>query len=189
MSKPEDQHTHHDDRSNPAGGESYGSHVQEDDGGAPERSTDKSGTGRSRRRFVNFLIGGGLLGWLGSLIYPVISFLKPPNVAEANVNSVRAGVASEFANNTSTIVKFGRTPILLVRLESGEFRAFTATCTHLDCIVQYRSDFGHIWCACHNGQYDLNGRNISGPPPRPLQVFDVNIVNDEIVVSKPKQVV
>jgi len=189
MSNPEDQHVHPEDGSKARRAATNGPHVREIGGGVHETSSNSPTTGRSRRRFVNFLIGGGLLGWLGSLVYPVLSFLKPPNVPEANVNSVRAGVASEFAINTSQIVKFGRTPILLVRLESGDFRAFTATCTHLDCIVQYRSDFGHIWCACHNGHYDLNGRNISGPPPRPLQVFDVNIVNDEIVISKPQQVV
>ncbi len=144
---------------------------------------------KARRRFINSLIGGGLLGWLGSFIYPVMSFLHPPEVAEANINSVRAGLASEFQNNASEIVKFGRTPVLLLRLESGEFRAFGATCTHLDCIVQYRSDLDHIWCACHNGHYDLHGRNVSGPPPSPLPVFTVNVVNDEIIVSKPTQVV
>lgn len=144
---------------------------------------------KARRRFINSLIGGGLLGWLGSLVYPVMSFLKPPDVPEANINSVRAGLASEFQYNASEIIKFGRTPVLLIRLETGEFRAFSAICTHLDCIVQYRSDLEHIWCACHNGHYDLNGRNISGPPPMPLPAFSVNVVNDEIMVSKLTQVI
>jgi Rieske Fe-S protein len=42
-----------------------------------------------------------------------------------------------------------------------------------------------IWCACHNGLYDINGQNISGPPPRPLDEFVVKIINNEITVSKP----
>ena len=61
--------------------------------------------------------------------------------------------------------------------------ALAATCTHLDCIVQYREDTKQIWCACHNGVYDLNGRNISGPPPRPLKIFDVKVVKDEIIIT------
>lgn len=141
----------------------------------------------TRRKFVNLLIGGGILGWLGSLLYPVLSFLNPPEVPEANVSSVKAGLASAFPNNTSQIVKFGRTPVLLVRTEAGEFRAMGATCTHLDCIVQYRSEQKNVWCACHNGTFDLAGRNISGPPPRPLPVFAVTVVDDEIVISKPEQ--
>lgn len=144
--------------------------------------------GLDRRKFLNVILGGGFLAWMGSVIYPLVSYLKPPKVPEANVNSVKAGLASEFPPNSSQIIKFGRKPVILVREESGDFRAFAATCTHLDCIVQYRTDTRQIWCACHNGIYDLRGRNISGPPPRPLDEFAVNIVNDEIVVSKPQQV-
>jgi cytochrome b6-f complex iron-sulfur subunit len=142
----------------------------------------------TRRTFVGFLIGGGLLGWLASILYPVLSFLKPPKLPEANVNSIKAGLVSDFPANSGRIVKFGRTPVLLIRGETGEFSAFSATCTHLDCLVQYRSDLKHIWCACHNGHYDLHGRNISGPPPRPLSEFTVNVVNDEVVISKPQPV-
>ncbi len=140
--------------------------------------------GVNRRQFTSFLLGGGLIGWLGSVFYPVISFLKPPDIPEANVQSVNAGVASEFGPNSAEILKFGRKPVILIRTESGEFRAFAATCTHLDCIVQYRGDLKQIWCACHNGLYDLKGRNVSGPPPKPLEEYAVNVVNDEILVSK-----
>ena len=52
---------------------------------------------------------------------------------------------------------------------------------------QYRADAQQIWCACHNGTFDLRGRNLSGPPPKPLEEFAVNIVNDEIFVSKITQ--
>jgi Rieske Fe-S protein len=138
----------------------------------------------NRRSFVSLLLGGGVVGWLGSVLYPIISYLNPPKVAEANVQMVKAGVASEFPNNSSQIVKFGRKPVILIRSETGEFRALSATCTHLDCIVQYRGDLKQIWCACHNGLYDLKGRNISGPPPRPLDEYAVNIVEDEIHISE-----
>jgi cytochrome b6-f complex iron-sulfur subunit len=138
----------------------------------------------NRRQFINTLLGGGLIGWLGSVLYPIISYLNPPKTPEANVQTVKAGSAPDFPINTSQIIKFGRKPVLLIRTESGEFRAFTATCTHLDCIVQYRTDLKQIWCACHNGLYDLKGRNISGPPPRPLDEFVVNIVDQEIHVTK-----
>ncbi len=137
-----------------------------------------------RRQFTNFLLAGGLLGWIGTALYPLLSFLKPPAVAEATVNSVKAGLASAFPTNSSEIVKFGRKPVILIRTDGGELRAFAATCTHLDCIVQYRTDLKQIWCACHNGLYDTKGRNVSGPPPRPLEEFTVNVINDEIMVSR-----
>ena len=138
----------------------------------------------NRRRFVSLLLGGGILGWLGSVLYPIFSYLNPPKVPEANVQTVKAGSVSEFPNNSAQIIKFGRKPVILIRSDTGDFRALSATCTHLDCIVQYRSDLKQIWCACHNGLYDMKGRNISGPPPRPLDEYAVNIIEDEIHISE-----
>jgi cytochrome b6-f complex iron-sulfur subunit len=137
-----------------------------------------------RRHFINTLLTGGLVGWIGSVLYPVISFLKPPKIPEAQVSSVKAGLAAEFPANSGQIVKFGNRPVIVVHTDAGDFRAFSATCTHLDCIVQYRDDLKQIWCACHNGLYDTQGRNVSGPPPRPLEEFAVNVVNGEILVSE-----
>ncbi len=80
--------------------------------------------------------------------------------------------------------------MILIRAGEGDFRAFAATCTHLDCIVEFRKGDRKIWCNCHNGQYDLNGRNVAGPPPRPLSPFEVHVVErgagkpGTLVVSK-----
>jgi Rieske Fe-S protein len=90
----------------------------------------------------------------------------------------------DIPTNGAEIFRFGSRPGILVRTASGELRAFSAACTHLGCIVQYRPDIGHIWCACHNGHFDLSGRNIEGPPPAPLDVFAVNVRDDQIVVSR-----
>jgi Rieske Fe-S protein len=117
------------------------------------------------------------------MIFPVARFMIPPNVPEASLSSVSAGKVSEISPDQGKIFKFGRKPGLLIRTPEGEFRAFIATCTHLDCTVQYRSDEKFIWCACHNGRYDLNGTNIAGPPPRPLTPLTVNVMGDEIYVS------
>jgi len=141
-----------------------------------------------RKKFLNIILGGGTLAWLASVFYPVLSFLIPPKRPEVNVYSVKAGLVDDFPNNSGEIIKFGRKPVVLLRMVNGGFRAFSATCTHLDCIVQYRTDTKQIWCACHNGIYDLRGRNVSGPPPNPLDEFAVNIVGNEIIVSKTKQI-
>ena len=73
--------------------------------------------------------------------------------------------------------------MILIQTEKGNFKAFYATCTHLDCIVQYKPDTNQILCACHNGIYDLKGRNVSGPPPKPLDELIVKIIKDEIIIS------
>ena len=82
------------------------------------------------------------------------------------------------------IFKFGSKPGLLVRTPDGELAAFSAVCTHLDCTVQYKTDTSQLWCACHNGMYDMGGRNISGPPPRPLELYDVHVKGEEIYVNR-----
>jgi Rieske Fe-S protein len=137
----------------------------------------------NRRKFVNSLLGFGGIGGLITILYPALSFLKPPKSAEPTVKTVKAGLVSEFPDNSSKIIKFGRKPVLLVKTAEGNFIALSATCTHLDCIVQYKEDTKQIWCACHNGIYDMTGRNISGPPPRSLENFEVKVVNYEIIIT------
>jgi cytochrome b6-f complex iron-sulfur subunit len=141
-------------------------------------------TNESKRDFLKWILSGGLVAFLGSVIYPVFAFLKPPSQGEVEVSSVKVGKLVDIPKDSGQIVKFGSKPVILIRTSAGELRAFSATCTHLDCTVQYRKDFGVIWCACHNGKYDLMGHNISGPPPRPLNEYRVIQQGDEIFVSK-----
>lgn len=138
----------------------------------------------SRRRVLDFLLGGGILATLGSMVYTTFRYLLPSKAAATSVGSVRAAKMAELKPNSGKIFRFGSQPAILVRTPSGEFRAFSAVCTHLACTVQYRPDLEHIWCACHNGHYDLHGRNIAGPPPRPLPPYDVQLRGDEIVVKR-----
>jgi len=139
---------------------------------------------QTRRKFINTLLGIGSLGSLGAILYPLLSYLIPPKITEAKVNSVKAGKADKFKDDSYKIVKFGREPVILIKTVDGNFKALSATCTHLQCIVQYRKDLKDIWCACHNGLYSLSGKNISGPPPRPLKQYDVKIVQDEIIITQ-----
>ena len=95
-----------------------------------------------------------------------------------------AAQASQVKPNSGMLFKFGSRPGLLIRTQEGELKAFTAVCTHLDCTVQYKADTSQIWCACHNGFYDLSGNVVSGPPPRPLERFVVNQRGEDVVVSR-----
>lgn len=137
-----------------------------------------------KRDFLKYVLGGSLIAWAGAVLYPLFAYLKPPKQAEVEVNSVKVGKLSDIEKDSGTIVRFGNKPVILIRTAAGDLRAFSATCTHLDCTVQYRKDFGTIWCACHNGKYDLNGRNIAGPPPRPLDELRVVVQAEEVLISK-----
>ena len=140
--------------------------------------------GLTRKRFVDWLLGTSAGGLLAAVLYPVFRYIVPPAVAESAVNSVVLPFKpTDLPDNSGKIFKFGSKPGIVIRTPSGELRAFSARCTHLDCTVQYRPDLEQIWCACHNGHYDLSGRNVSGPPPRPLPPYNVNVRGDQIVVS------
>ncbi|HLB89573.1 MAG TPA: Rieske 2Fe-2S domain-containing protein [Terriglobales bacterium] len=140
-----------------------------------------------RRRFVEVLLGSGFLATAAAFFYPVSRYLVPPKASDLGSDSVMAGRVGELKPNSGKIFRFGDRPGLLIRAADGEYRAMSATCTHLSCTVQYRDDLHEVWCACHNGMYDLNGRNISGPPPRPLEGFEVQVRGDEVFVRRRRE--
>lgn len=151
--------------------------------GTPNRNTPDG----PRRHFINTLLGTGLFASALSFLYPVLRYLVPPKLPDLGSNAVLAAKVSELKPNSAKTFRFGSRPGLLVQTAPGEYRAMSGTCTHLGCTVQYRSDLREIWCACHNGMYDLNGRNVSGPPPRPLEAFDVQVRGDEIFVRRRQE--
>jgi len=139
-------------------------------------------TKSKRRDFLNIVLSGGFIAWLGALLYPVFKYLEPPVVEEVKVSNVKIGAVEDMEKDSGKIIRFGNKPVIVIRKQNGEYIAFGGVCTHLDCIVQYRKDYGQIYCACHNGRYDLNGRVASGPPPAPLTKYGVTIKNDEVIV-------
>lgn len=138
-----------------------------------------------RRKFLNWFLGTTAGAFLVSVTYPLSKYLIPPEVEESTASTVTLAIKpNDVKANSGQIFRFGSQPAILIKDTNGELKAFSAVCTHLACIVQYRSDISHIWCACHNGHFDLNGRNVEGPPPKPLEQFVVNVRTDQIVVSK-----
>ena len=138
----------------------------------------------NRRRFLDGILGTGFASTVVAIVYPVWRYLIPPASGEPATQSVVAAQAAQVKTNSAVLFKFGSKPGLLVRTPEGELQAFSAVCTHLQCTVQYKTDTSQIWCACHNGLYDLAGNVVSGPPPRPLERLTVNQRGDDIVVSR-----
>jgi cytochrome b6-f complex iron-sulfur subunit len=141
-----------------------------------------------RRGFLDALLAVGFVSTAVAIVYPVSRFLIPPASGEPATASANAGKASALKPNSGHIFKFGSKPGIVVRTAEGEIKAFSAVCTHLDCTVQYKPDTAQLWCACHNGTYDLGGNVVSGPPPRALEAFVVNLRgepgDEEIIVSR-----
>jgi Rieske Fe-S protein len=65
---------------------------------------------------------------------------------------------------------------------NGQWKAFSATCTHAPCTVGYSGS--QIQCPCHGGIFDpSNGSVISGPPPTRLPEYGVVVQNNNLFVS------
>jgi Rieske Fe-S protein len=139
-----------------------------------------------RRTFLDWLIG--LAGTTAGafVLYPVIRYLVPPEIPEAVTRRIVAAKKDELAPGSYKTFAFGGQPGILIRTADGQYRAFSAECTHLGCTVQYRSSDRLIWCACHNGLYNLEGTNVSGPPPRPLERYEVHAAGEDIVVERAR---
>jgi Rieske Fe-S protein len=141
-------------------------------------------SGLPRRNFLNGFLGGTLAAVAAAVVYPVLRYISPPRIPEPPTNRVLAAKVSELAEAKWKIFPFGSEPGMIVQVNPGEYRAFAAMCTHLSCTVEYDDESKRIWCACHNGWYDLNGANISGPPPHPLERYEVNVVGEDIFVLR-----
>lgn len=140
----------------------------------------------TRRRFTTWLLGTSVGALFVMVFGPVVAFLTPPKRTEAATNEVEAGPVNDpdFLEKGFKIVSFGAEPVIVVRVGPEEFRAFAATCTHLSCIVEYHKSKELIWCNCHNGQFNLKGQVVGGPPPAPLPQLDVHLVSTSPALPK-----
>lgn len=149
---------------------------------------DGSLTKPSRRGFLKMLVAGVALLWAGMATLPVFRYLASGNgedAGAADVASVTVGPESDFAPGVGKNFQFGSIPAIVLRTQDGAFKAYNATCTHLGCTVQYNSNQQKIWCACHGGQFDpTTGKNIAGPPPKPLGQLVATVVDGQVVVTR-----
>lgn len=136
----------------------------------------------SRRNFLDWLLSAGLVAWVVGLVAPMISYIWPARRSGPSVQTVSAGKTSDFAEWQTKTVAVGGHPVIVVRTAAG-FRAFSAICTHLGCIVQWDAGRKQIACPCHAGFFDTNGKPVSGPPPTPLAEHGVIVLNDEVMVK------
>lgn len=156
----------------------------------------------SRRAWLLRSLAAAISATVIAVFYPVVWFLRPRRATVTGAQEVVAPFkVRDLPNAAGNPFNFGGKPCLVVlmpagakrvaagqRLRSDDVRAFNAVCTHVECTVKYRPDREDIFCNCHDGVYDLNGKNVSGPPPRPLEMYQVSLRGDvgkeEIVVSR-----
>jgi len=137
-----------------------------------------------RRNFVNVFLGGSFIATAAAFLYPVIRYILPSKQAAVTQQKIVAAKVGELAPNTAKTFKFGSSVAVLVNTAEGQLVALSAVCTHLTCTVRFESETATLFCPCHNGRFDLAGNVLSGPPPAPLEMYRVEVVGEDIVVSK-----
>lgn len=137
-----------------------------------------------RRNFLDVFFGGSLLAAIAAFVYPVVRYVLPSKRTGVVQNSVAAAKAGELPPNAAKIFKFGSAPAILVNTADGTLVALSGVCTHLTCTVRFDGETGTLFCPCHNGRFDLSGNVLSGPPPRPLETYAVDVSGPDIIVSR-----
>ncbi len=132
------------------------------------------GTPVSRRKFLDYLLAGSAGVWGAAVAAPLLQYLTPLQESGGATDvELTQAEKNKIANEGFAMVRVGRDRVIVFQDAKGTLRALSAKCTHEGCTVTYRGDEEIIWCACHNGRFDKDGLNISGPPPRPLKPFKV----------------
>ena len=145
-------------------------------------------TERKPRRHFLLAMGGVAIAWLGAALYPVLRYLSPQPAPDPFDENGRALVekitpADVLKPGMGKNGAYGSRGVLVFRAQDGALRAFDSKCTHAGCNVEYQGD--KIFCNCHGGTYDLNGKNIAGPPPRPLTEMAVVEEEGQLFVLRP----
>jgi cytochrome b6-f complex iron-sulfur subunit len=133
-----------------------------------EQTLTASNSKTSRRHFLDLLLGASVLGWLASIAYPVIRYLKPlPQSGPTGPTHLTREETAKLEQNKFVIIPVSGQRVIVLQ-SADQLLAFSAKCTHEGCTVTYQPAQSVIWCPCHDGRFDLTGRVLSGPPPQPL---------------------
>jgi cytochrome b6-f complex iron-sulfur subunit len=138
----------------------------------------------SRRGLFKYvLLGFSALATAGGVLTPIIAYLWPPKQASA-AGGGRVGVAAteDLPAGTGEVYSVNNKPVIVINTADG-YKALSATCTHLGCILFWNEERAVIACPCHEAYFNTNGAVISGPPPSPLDEYRVQVEDGQIYVE------
>jgi Rieske Fe-S protein len=119
---------------------------------------------------------------------PTTASAAASSAATSSGTSGSGSAASSALTSTSKIpvgsgMIFTAAKVVVTQPTSGEYKAFSAVCTHMGCIVNQISG-GDIICPCHGSHYSIkSGDVVSGPAPRPLPAEKIKVTGDSIFLE------
>jgi cytochrome b6-f complex iron-sulfur subunit len=137
----------------------------------------------SRRQFLERLSRAFLGLWAVGGAGAIVAYMKAPDRSEdAAERMVRVGMLDDLRIGDARLVRHGVRPFYVIRTDASRVVALSAVCTHVRCILNYDRERHGLVCPCHDGRFDLAGNVVSGPPPRPLPVYEVSTRAGEVFV-------
>jgi len=135
-----------------------------------------------RRRFLSqAVMGFGLLFGMGTLALRFVQFLLPSQQPK-RYEAVLIGTESQIKIGEAVPINLSGHKIIVLKTDEGVV-AFSRRCTDLGCLVSWNNEREQFVCPCHQGVFDKTGRNIAGPPPRPLDRFEVVKRGEQLYVN------
>jgi menaquinol-cytochrome c reductase iron-sulfur subunit len=154
----------------------------------------------TRRQALKALIVGIDSLIAAMLAVPVLGYLLTPLVRKTGAAVwVELGPAADFHRSEPRRVDFRYTSEVGYTAESVSGFAYVVpgagstpfvlspVCTHMGCNVVWNSEKQRFLCPCHGGQYLADGRNVAGPPPRPLDRLPVRVENGVLMIQADKE--
>jgi len=134
-----------------------------------------------RRSFLKALFA--ILGTasFSSFAYPLLRYLAPPGGSDKDKKVVLA--KADIPVGGSKVILFNDKPVIVINRPAKGFIALSKVCTHLGCLVEYERDNNRLICPCHAGTYDLEGKVLSGPPPRPLPAVTLKVEGEQLIIG------
>jgi menaquinol-cytochrome c reductase iron-sulfur subunit len=134
--------------------------------------------------------------FIGTLfVLPVFRFIRATFASGATESSYPVGSMTALQEEV-TRVQFTRLVrdgwmvrtvdeyVWIRKKQDGSVVVFEPHCTHLGCAYDWNSKTRQFACPCHGGRFDAEGNRIAGPPPRPLDQFEVKVDGTQIRIGK-----
>ena len=151
--------------------------------------------GREMSRRV-LLRGAAVTGVAAPLLVACGSDDEPSGSAGTSGSASETGGSSESSGAAAggTTVATSDVPVeggvilademlVVTQPAEGEFKAFSAVCTHQGCPVQSVSE-GTINCSCHGSKFSIeDGSVVNGPATSALESKSVSVDGDQVTVS------
>jgi menaquinol-cytochrome c reductase iron-sulfur subunit len=149
----------------------------------------------SRKNFMEIAIWsiGGVIA-LGMTI-PAIAYLVGPAIRKAqeqvwirlgSVLKIEIGVPTLFKvkvqQRTGWIVNEEEISVYVLTEDGRNYIAMSNICTHLGCRVRWIAEQNSFFCPCHNAIFDQEGGVVSGPPPEPLERYEVKVEDNQLYI-------